>query len=189
MKTLFIAISYLFFSCGYGPIKTKPTSLHSNIIESDFYSFKMKSIDGSIINFNTYKGKKVLLVNTASECGYTPQYKELQKLHELYGNKVVVLGFPCNDFGGQEPGLAKDIQSFCEKNYGVTFQLFDKIAVKGNDTAPLYQWLTDKSKNGWNEKAPSWNFCKYLVNEKGELVKFFPSTVKPLSTEILDAIK
>ncbi len=185
-------IVYLFLmslaSC-MGQTKTKPTNMQteSNVISS-FYNFKLNAIDGTVIDFAKYKGKKVLIVNTASECGYTPQYKELQKLHETYGNKITVLGFPCNDFGGQESGTAKTIQSFCEKNYGVTFQMFDKVAVKGKDIAPLYQWLTTKTQNGWNEQAPTWNFCKYLVNENGELIKFFPSAVSPVGNEIIDAI-
>ncbi len=154
-----------------------------------FYDFKMKSIDGKEIDFSTFKGKKVLLVNTASECGYTPQYADLEKLHKEYGNKVVVLGFPANNFGGQEPGSNTEIKAFCTKNYGVSFQMFEKISVEGKDAHPLYQWLSKKDLNGNNDKAPNWNFCKYLINEKGELVKFFPSSVKPMSPELLKEIK
>ena len=154
-----------------------------------FYDFKLKSIDGKEIDFAQYKGKKVLLVNVASRCGYTPQYKELQELHTKFGDKVVVLGFPANNFGGQEPGKNEEIKGFCEKNYGVTFQLFEKISVKGSDTNPLYQWLSKKDLNGWNDQAPSWNFCKYLVNENGELVKFFGSSVSPTGDEITSLLK
>jgi glutathione peroxidase len=177
-------------SCfGQSKIASKPKNMLSNSSQnSQFYQFKMKAIDGTIIDFSKYVGKKVLIVNTASECGYTPQYKELQKLHETYGDKVIVLGFPCDDFGGQEPGTATTIKAFCEKNYGVTFQLFEKVAVKGAAISPLYKWLTDKKQNGWNEQAPTWNFCKYLINEKGELVKFFPSAVSPMGKEIIEAI-
>jgi len=160
----------------------------SGDVPESFYDFKMKAIDGSMIDFSSFRGKKVLLVNVASKCGFTPQYEELQKLHELYGNKVAVLGFPANNFGQQEPGSNEEIALFCSANYGVTFQMFEKISVKGEDMAPLYQWLTEEKYNGWNNEAPSWNFCKYLVNEKGELVAFFPSKVTPLSNELIAKI-
>jgi glutathione peroxidase len=153
------------------------------------YDFKIKSIDGKEIDFSKYKGKKLLIVNVASKCGYTPQYKDLQELNTKYGDKVTILGFPANNFMGQEPGNNDEIKGFCEKNYGVTFQLFEKISVKGSDIHPLYQWLSKKELNGWNDKAPSWNFCKYLVNENGELVKFFPSSVVPTSEEITSLLK
>ncbi|TAF46196.1 MAG: glutathione peroxidase [Sphingobacteriales bacterium] len=177
-------------SCfGGGKTISKPAHMITEInSKSIFYTFKLNAIDGKVIDFAKFAGKKVLIVNTASECGYTPQYKELQKLHETFGNKVIVLAFPCDDFGGQEPGNASTIQSFCEKNYGVTFQIFQKINAKGNTISPLYQWLTNKNQNGWNEQAPTWNFCKYLINEKGELVKFFPSSINPMGKEIMDAI-
>ena len=158
-------------------------------VPESFYDFKMKAIDGSTIDFNTFKGKKVLLVNVASKCGYTPQYKDLQKLHELYGNKVTILGFPANNFGKQEPGTNDEIALFCSQNYGVTFQMFEKISVKGDDMDPLYHWLSEEKYNGWNNEAPSWNFCKYLVNEKGELMAFYPSKVEPLSDDIIAKIK
>jgi glutathione peroxidase len=153
-----------------------------------FYSFKMKDIDGNEIDFSRYKGKKLLLVNVASECGNTPQYSDLEKLHEQYGDKVVVLGFPANNFGSQEPGSNKDIKEFCQKKYDVKFQMFEKISVKGDDKAPLYQWLSDKSKNGWNEKEPNWNFAKYLIDENGQLVAFFPAKTNPMSDDILSRI-
>ena len=142
------------------------------------YDFKMNSIDGDLIDFSTYKGKNLLIVNVASKCGYTPQYTDLEKLHELYSDKVVVLGFPANNFGSQEPGSNGEIAEFCQKNYGVKFQMFEKISVKGNDQAELYKWL--KAKTG---EEPSWNFCKYLVKPDGT-VKFFSSKVKPLDKEI-----
>ncbi len=155
--------------------------------KKSFYSFKLTSLDGEEIDFSRYKGKKVLLVNTASKCGFTPQYAELEQLREQYGDKLVILGFPANTFN-QEKGSNQEIAEFCQKNYGVKFQMFEKISVKGPDQHPLYQWLSQKQLNGWNNEAPSWNFCKYLVNEKGELVKFFPSKVKPTDKAILDAI-
>ncbi|WP_240773208.1 glutathione peroxidase [Pontibacter sp. SGAir0037] len=151
-----------------------------------FYSFKMKSVDGKDVDFSQYKGKKVLVVNTASECGYTKQYADLQKLHETYGNKVIVLGFPANNFGGQEPGSNEDIAAFCQKNFGVTFPLFEKISVVGDDRAPLYTWL---EQNSPNKDKPSWNFCKYLINEQGKVVAFFPSKVNPMGEELIAAIK
>lgn len=153
------------------------------------YDFTINDLSGKPVSFSKYKGKKLLIVNTASECGYTPQYAELQKLHEMYGSKVAVVGFPSNDFGGQEPGTHQEIQQFCQKNYGVTFELFEKVTVKGKDKHPLYHWLSEKNKNGWNDQEPTWNFCKYLINEKGELVQFFASNVKPLGKEMVDAIQ
>jgi glutathione peroxidase len=142
------------------------------------YDFKMNSIDGELIDFASYKGKNLLIVNVASKCGYTPQYADLEKLHEMYSDKVVVLGFPANNFGSQEPGSNNEIAQFCQKNYGVKFQMFEKISVKGNDQAELYKWL--KAKTG---EEPGWNFCKYLVKPDGT-VKFFSSKVKPLDKEI-----
>ena len=153
------------------------------------YDFTLKSLDGKDISLSQYKGKKMLIVNTASQCGYTPQYKQLQELHTKYGSKVVVLGFPCNDFGAQEPGNAGEIKTFCEKNYGVTFQLFSKIHVKGTEKAPLYKWLSDKKENGVNDKEPSWNFCKYLIDENGQLLHFYESSISPTGSEITDLLK
>jgi glutathione peroxidase len=155
----------------------------------NFYQFKMKALNGKEIDFSQYKGKKVLVVNTASKCGFTPQYEDLQKLHEAYGDKVVILGFPANNFAGQEPGTSEDIAEFCKKNYGVTFQMFEKISVKGDDQHPLYQFLTKKELNGNIDQEPKWNFNKYLINEKGEVIKWWPSSVKPMSEEIINAIK
>ena len=148
------------------------------------YDFKMKTLDGQDLSMSKFKGKKILIVNTASECGYTPQYKNLQALHEKYGNKVVVIGFPANNFGGQEPGTSTEIKTFCTKNYGVTFQMMEKVSVKGSDMTPLYKWLSTKEENGSCSDAPGWNFCKYLIDEKGNVVKFFNSKVDPLSDEI-----
>lgn len=146
------------------------------------YDFKINSLDGNEIDFARYKGKTLLIVNVASECGFTPQYADLQKLHKEYGDKVVVLGFPANNFGGQEPGSHQEIAAFCQKNYGVEFQMFEKISVKGEDQHPLYQWL--KNRTG---EEPTWNFCKYLVKPDGT-VKFFASKVKPVDQEIISAL-
>ncbi|PBQ30867.1 glutathione peroxidase [Sphingobacteriaceae bacterium] len=162
---------------------TKKIETKSNA-KMSIYDFKMKTLDGQDLSLSKFKGKKILIVNTASECGYTPQYKNLQALHEKYGNKVVVIGFPANNFGGQEPGSSTEIKSFCTKNYGVTFQMMEKVSVKGSDITPLYKWLSTKEENGTCSDAPGWNFCKYLIDEKGNVVKFFNSKVDPMSSEI-----
>jgi glutathione peroxidase len=199
MKTLLILLTALATACGN---QTESTSIsvqesslmafgtsESTTMEKSIYEFKMKDIDGKEVDFSTYKGKKLLLVNVASKCGYTPQYADLQELNEKYGDKVTILAFPANNFGGQEPGTSEDIKEFCTANYGVTFQLFEKISVKGADKHPLYRWLSDKDLNGWNNTEPSWNFCKYLISEEGKLVKFFPSSVKPLDNDLVTLIK
>ncbi len=152
-------------------------------VEGNIYDFKIKSIDGHEIDFARYKGKSILIVNTASKCGYTPQYEGLEKLHDLYGDKVTVLGFPANNFLWQEPGSNDEIASFCQKNYGVTFQMFEKISVKGGDKHPLYKWLEAKTGH-----LPSWNFCKYIVSKDGTSVKFFSQKVEPLDPAIVNAI-
>lgn len=149
---------------------------------SSIYEFKMNSLDGKSIDFSQYKGKTLLIVNTASECGYTPQYADLQNLHETFGDKVTILGFPANNFGGQEPKSNTEIASFCRKNYGVTFQMFEKISVKGNDQHALYAWLKEKT-----GQEPGWNFSKYLVKPDGT-VKFFKSSVKPMDKEIISEL-
>jgi glutathione peroxidase len=146
------------------------------------YDFKINSLEGELIDFSQYKGKTLLIVNTASACGFTPQYKDLEQLHETYGSKVTILGFPANNFGSQEPGSNLQIAEFCQKNYGVKFQMFEKVSVKGDDQHPLYAYLKEKT-----GQEPTWNFCKYVVKPDGT-VKFFPSKVKPMDQEILDAI-
>jgi glutathione peroxidase len=147
------------------------------------YDFKIKALDGEIIDFSKYKDKNLLIVNTASKCVYTNQYEDLQKLHENYGDKVTVLGFPANDFLWQEPGSNNEIATFCQKNYGVTFQMFEKISVKGKHKHPLYQWLQARS-----GESPSWNFCKYLVDKNGNVAAFFGKKVNPLDKQIIDKI-
>ena len=152
---------------------------------TSIYDFKVKGIDGTQIDFSKFKGKKILIVNTASECGYTPQYADLQKLHEQYGKKLVVLGFPANNFKGQEPGTNEEIDAFCKKNFGVTFALSEKVSVTGDDIHPLFKYLTEEAKKqGMAEPVIRWNFTKFLVNEKGQLIKVFPSKVSPLAEEI-----
>ncbi len=159
------------------------TSTPSKTVEESIYDFKIKSLEGEEIDFTKYKGKNLLIVNTASKCGYTPQYGDLENLHEQYGDRVTILGFPANNFLWQEPGANDEIASFCQRNYGVKFQMFEKVSVKGKDKHPLYKWLEAKS-----GKAVSWNFCKYLVDKNGNVVAFYPSKVNPLSNEIIDAL-
>jgi glutathione peroxidase len=148
------------------------------------YDFTVESLDGEQISLSRYKGKYILIVNTASKCGFTPQYEELQQLHEQYSDRVAVLGFPANNFLWQEPGSDEEIASFCQRNYGVTFQMFSKISVKGRHQHPLYSFL--EAQTG---KAPSWNFCKYLMDPHGKVLGFFPSKVRPMDREILDKIQ
>lgn len=156
----------------------------------DFYSLSTKTIDGDDFNFSQLKGKKVLIVNTASECGYTPQYADLEKLYQTYKDQnFVIIGFPANNFASQEPGSNQDIKSFCSKNYGVTFSMMNKIAVKGKDIDTVYKWLTEKENNGVETTNVSWNFNKFLIDEKGNYIKHLKSNVKPFDNEIVEWIK
>lgn len=152
-------------------------------------SFKVKSLDGKVIDFSKFKGKKILIVNTASECGFTPQYEDLEKLYKMYKDKLVIVGFPANNFGGQEPGSNEEIGAFCKKNYGVTFPMAAKVSVKGKDIAPIFKFLTDKKLNGVKNTTILWNFTKFLLNEKGELMDTFISTTKPTSDSITKYLK
>lgn len=143
----------------------------------------LKTIDGKNLDLSKYKGKKILIVNTASKCGYTKQYAELQQLAELYGNKLVVIGFPANNFGGQEPGTNENIKEFCQKNYGVTFALSEKVSVKGSDIHPLFKMLTETENPDFKGEV-KWNFEKFLIDENGKLIHRFRSSTKPLSEDI-----
>jgi glutathione peroxidase len=155
-----------------------------------FYSLKTVLNDGSTLDMASLKGKKILLVNTASQCGYTPQFQELQKLYSEYNSTLVIIGFPANDFKEQEKGTNEEIASFCKKNFGVTFPLIEKsVVIKTAQQNNVFQWLTDPTKNGWNSQAPTWNFCKYLINEDGMLIDFFASGVVPTGTEIKKALQ
>ena len=165
-----------------------PNNVDLNSYNEDFYNLSAKSIDGEIINFSKYKGKKILIVNVASKCGYTPQYEDLQVLHKKYGDKVTILAFPSNNFGFQEPGSNDEIIEFCESKYGVEFQLFEKTNVRGKNSHPVYKWLSSSEINGWNDKSPRWNFFKYLVSENGKLEGVYSSSTNPLDKEILDFI-
>lgn len=165
-------------------LSSKFSSGKKRDVAGTVYDFKMKSLDGKEVDLRQFKGKYMLIVNTASNCSYTPQYKALEKLHEQLGHKVAILGFPANNFLWQERGSNEEIATFCERNYGVKFQMFEKISVKGKDKAPLYSWL--EAKTG---EVPSWNFCKYLISPEGEVLEFFTSQVKPLDKVIIDKIK
>lgn len=153
------------------------------------HNFKVKSIEGGTIDFSKFKGKKILVVNTASKCGYTKQYEQLEKVYEAYKDKLVVVGFPANNFGGQEPGTDGEIQEFCKARFGVKFPLASKISVKGDDTAPVYKWLTSKTENGVLDAEIKWNFNKFLLDENGKMIAYFDSKVLPDSEEILKYVK
>ncbi len=158
--------------------------------QKSFYDFKVEDINGQPFDLASLKGKKVLVVNTASKCGNTPQYEQLEQLYEHYGNKdFTIIGFPANNFGNQEPGSNADIEEFCTKNYGVTFPMMSKISVKGDDIHPLYQWLTQKNKNGKMDAEVTWNFQKFLIDENGHLVDVVAPKVKPDDQKIVSWIK
>ena len=157
--------------------------------ETSIYDFKINGIDGSIIDFKQFKGKYILFVNVASKCGFTSQYEGLESLFQKYKEKLIVIGFPCNQFGGQEPGNSKDIIKFCTDNYGVSFLLSEKIDVKGKNINIIYKWLTNISMNGKFNSSVKWNFQKYLVNPNGELINYFYSTTKPMSEKITSLLK
>ncbi|MDB4256281.1 glutathione peroxidase [Flavobacteriaceae bacterium] len=152
--------------------------------KKSIYDIEINSLQGKPINLSLFKGKKILFVNVASKCGFTPQYKELQKLHNLYEESLVVIGVPCNQFGKQEPGNSSEINEFCQVNYGVSFLITEKISVKGKEQHPLYRWLTDKNENGRRNSSVKWNFQKYLINEDGELIDYYYSMISPTSSKI-----
>lgn len=165
---------------GFSKNKAQAKSIHN---------FKVEALDGSTIDFSKFKGKKILVVNTASECGFTPQYADLEKLYEAYKDKLVVVGFPANNFGGQEPGSNHEIATFCQRNYGVQFPMAAKISVKGDDIAPIYKFLTDKKENGVKNTKILWNFTKILLDEKGNVIDSFVSTTNPMSESITKYLK
>jgi glutathione peroxidase len=153
---------------------------------TSIYDFKVKTLEGKDFDFSTLKGKKIMIVNTASKCGFTPQYKDLEELYKQYaGSDFVIIGFPENNFLNQEPGSAEEIRNFCTKNYGVTFPMMEKISVKGKDMHPLYQWLTSKAKNGVMDSEVKWNFQKYLIDENGKLQEVIYSREKPNSDKVI----
>jgi len=156
---------------------------------ASIYNIKINVLNGEPIQLSDYKDKYILFVNVASKCGFTGQYEDLQKLYETYKDKLMVIGVPCNQFGGQEPGSSSEIQTFCKVNYGVTFLMTEKIDVKGKNQHPLYQWLTQKSKNGNSSSSVKWNFQKYLIGKNGHLLNYYYSATKPLSNKITKYLK
>lgn len=194
MKTniLLLISCALMFSCqNQAQSKKEETKTKSEVmVKQNIYSFKVEDIDGNTFDFSTLKGKKIMVVNTASKCGLTPQYKDLQALYEKYGSdNFVIVGFPANDFMKQEPGTNEEIGAFCQKNYGVTFPMMSKISVKGKEMHPLYKFLTQKSQNGLEDSEVEWNFQKYLIDENGELVKVVSPRTNPMDDEIVNWLK
>ncbi len=186
MKTLLALLcsSLLFVNC-QSQQKKQPNPTTKSMEKQSIHQFKVEDLSGKTFDFNTLKGKKILVVNTASKCGLTPQYKELEALYKKYKDQnFVIVGFPANNFGQQEPGTNAEISTFCEMNYGVTFPMMSKISVKGGDMHPLYQFLTQKSKNGLHDSAVEWNFQKYLLNEKGELEQVISPQTLPSDASI-----
>jgi len=189
MKTIIITLSALSIGA-FVFYSFKNRKAENTVKGKGFYNLMIKSLDGkSNIDFSQFKGKKVLLVNVASKCGYTPQYEGLEKLYEANKEKLVIIGFPCNQFLYQESGTADEIATFCKKNYGVTFPLTEKIDVKGKDQHPVYQWLTNKENNGVKDVTVKWNFGKFLIDENGNFMEYFPSGTEPLSEEIAKFLK
>ena len=170
----------LFFNFFFAPQANVPAAI---------YDFKITALDGSTIDFSDFRGKKILIVNTASKCGFTPQYEALERLSNQYKDKLVVIGFPANNFLFQEPGSNEHIATFCKENYGVTFPVAAKISVKGRKMAPIYHWLTEKKYNGRMDSKVTWNFQKYLIDEQGNLVAMFPPKTAPDSREVIEAIE
>jgi len=189
--TRLLTIGALLISCASTPDKTNMTTTTSttSVQTTSIYDFQVEALEGGVIDFSTFKGKKILIVNTASECGYTPQYEGLEKLYRQYKDRLAVVGFPSNDFGGQEPGSNAEISSFCKKNYGVSFPMAAKVSVKGDAMSPLYRWLCEKERNGVLDATVKWNFNKFLIDENGKLMAYFPSGVTPESSELLEKLK
>lgn len=192
MKYIFIASAVLALSCS----KNKPITENPQVIMEQqknvepIYQFKVKDITGGEFNLADLKGKKVLIVNTASKCGLTPQFEQLEELYQKYKDQnFVIIGFPTNDFMSQDPGTNEEIAEFCKLNYGVTFPMMSKIIVKGNNKEPLYQYLTQKDKNGLGDFDVEWNFQKFLINEEGKLAKVISPKVSPTDSEITNWIE
>lgn len=183
--SIFFSLTSWLSNLGFGQ-----KTLSNPIAEgTSFYDLTVEGIDGNPIEMNAFQGKYVMCVNVASKCGYTPQYKDLQALSEKYQDKLVIIGFPCNQFLNQEPGSEEQIADFCERNYGVTFPLTSKVNVKGSEQHPVYQWLTSQDLNGDATHEVKWNFHKFVVSPEGKLIGSFPSKVNPMSEEITALIK
>jgi glutathione peroxidase len=186
LKTIYPAIMWSSGKAGSKQVQVN-TDMKKGSVE--FYSLTTKDIAGNAFSFEQFKGKKVLIVNTASDCGYTGQYENLEKLSKQFAGRLVVVGFPANDFKNQETKDDQAIAAFCQKNYGVSFPLMSKsVVLKTKDQNPVYNWLTSSSLNGWCNQAPAWNFCKYLINEQCVLTHYFPMSVDPLDAKIIEAI-
>ena len=189
---LIVALSTIISVSGIYILREKVFKVNDQAPEGDFitdksfYTLSAKDINGKIINFSKFKGKKLLIVNVASKCGYTSQYKDLQELHRKYNDKITILAFPSNNFGFQEPGSNDQIEEFCDSNFGIEFQLFEKSDVRGKNSNDVYKWLSSIESNGWNDKSPRWNFFKYLIDENGNLSSIYSSNVNPLDKEIVD---
>ena len=187
---MIILIVVLFSSLAFSFFGKRDKGLDLTDKSKSIYDYSINLIDGKEELMDKYKGKKILFVNVASKCGYTPQYQGLQELYEKYNEKIEIIGFPANDFLWQEPAKNDEIKSFCSVNYGVTFPIIEKTVVKkSKDQHPIYTWLSHSDLNGWNDSAPGWNFYKYLVDENGKLIEIFPSKIKPLDSEIVDLLK
>ncbi|MCZ2082922.1 MAG: glutathione peroxidase [Flavobacteriales bacterium] len=189
LLVLLLAAGAFLHSCKNQKNEISQSKTTENTMNKTIYDYKVESLDGKEINFADFKGKKILVVNTASECGFTPQYADLEKLSKDYPDKLVVVGFPANNFGGQEPGTNTEIGAFCEKNFGVTFPMAAKVSVKGDDKAPIFQYLTEKDLNGVKNTAILWNFTKFLIDENGHLIDSYISTTKPTSESITKYLK
>lgn len=175
---------FMFLQKDLSSKKIQSNMEHTQPPPMSLFSLQVWANSGKQFAWEHVKGKYILLVNTASECGYTPQYNHLEALHQQYNSKLAVIGFPANDFGGQEPDSDDQIASFCQLNFGVTFPIMKKGAVTGSAMQPVFQWLTQPAQNGWNNQAPTWNFCKYLVSPEGKLLHFFPPGIDPLDSAI-----
>lgn len=188
---LFCGAMILFSSQSQAQTKKNKNSKSENVMEKQtIYQFKVEDLSGKPFDFASLKGKKIMIVNTASKCGLTPQYKDLEAIYKEYKDKgFVIVGFPANNFASQEPGTNEEIGAFCQQNYGVTFPMMDKISVKGDDMNEVYKFLTEKSKNGLQDSEVEWNFQKYLINEKGELAKVIHPKTLPTDPEIINWIK
>lgn len=192
-KLLFIACSAVFFLSAQTQAQTSKNKLSKSdkaMTKETIYQFKVEDLSGDTFDFASLKGKKILIVNTASKCGLTPQYKDLEAVYKQYKDKgFVIVGFPANNFASQEPGTNKEIETFCQQNYGVTFPMMNKVSVKGDDMCDIYKFLTQKSKNGLQDSEVEWNFQKYLINEKGELVKVIKPKTLVTEPEVINWIK
>lgn len=188
---LMCCLPLLFFNCQSNAQKNNNEAHHPETMNKEtIYQFKVEDLEGNEFDFATLKGKKVMIVNTASKCGLTPQYEDLQAIYDKYKSQdFVIVGFPANNFMSQEPGTNEEIAEFCERNYGVTFPMMGKISVKGKDMHPVYEFLTQKSKNGLEDSKVKWNFQKYLINENGELEKVIDPKTLPSDKEVVSWIE